>query len=154
MKSLGFKPMTCLSYRNKTAQLHKVKLFSTCSWSQDTLPLISLKICNHHWKSMSSSTLLQQSTVCVEGPFMALVWCEIFGWCLTDSRCLTGNDMQRTSTIQNKHTHKCTQNFDLYQLTTSTLQSVRDNYLYEPHAQYSNLLPPCLSRHRQIILEL
>ncbi len=39
-------------------------------------------------KQWASSTLLLQSTVCVEGPFMALVWCEIFGWCLTESRCL------------------------------------------------------------------
>ncbi len=105
MKSLGFKPMTCLSYRNKTAQLHKVKLFSTCSWSQDTLPLISLKNCNHHWKSMSSSTLLLQSTVCVEGPFMALVWCEIFGWCLTDSRCLTAGQWHAENQQDTGQTH-------------------------------------------------
>lgn len=43
MNSLGFEPMTCLSFRNNTAQLHKVKLFTTCSWSQDTMPQ-SLKI--------------------------------------------------------------------------------------------------------------
>ncbi len=52
MKSLGFEPMTCLSYRNKTAQLHKVKRFSTCPWSQEHPAIHFVKICNNHWKAM------------------------------------------------------------------------------------------------------
>lgn len=77
-----------MNYRKITAQFDKFTLFLTCSKSQDTLPLISPKICNHHWKSLTLVYLATTEHCMCEGPFMALVWCEIFGWSLTVSRCL------------------------------------------------------------------
>ncbi len=113
--------MTCLSYRNKTAQ----KRFSTCSWSQT--PCHSFR-----WKAMDFLYFAATEH--------SMCWRPLYGsglmwdfWLMFNShpvsncRAMTHREPAGYRT----NTHKCTQNFDLYQLTTAMLQ--HDKYLCESH---------------------
>jgi len=74
---------TMLYYMNyRKIQLHKFTRFSTCSKSQDTLPLISPKICNHHWKINDFGLPCHYRAL--------YVWRALNGssWSLTVCRCL------------------------------------------------------------------
>lgn len=145
MNSLGFEPMTCLSFRNNTAQLHKVKLFTTCSWSQDTMPQ-SLKI---------------NDFLCFVATEHCMCWRPLYGSGLMWDFWLMFNRQPVSNCRAMTHREPAGYRTNTHTQTQAKLWFAIAHYcpapdcVWElPHKQNSNLWPPCLSRHQQIILEI